>query len=396
MDESVVKHRQQADLEERKRDHVALCAERDVECVSSSTLLDDVTFMHEALPEVDVEEIDLRADFLGHLLGLPLMITGMTGGHPGAIQINRALAALAQRHRLALGVGSQRPMLDANSPEAGYRLRDIAPDIFLAANIGAVQLRQSGASVVCDLAARIDANAICIHLNPAQELVQDQGDRRFRKCANAIAELVERSPLPIIVKETGCGISPRAARELAGAGVAALDVAGAGGTSWTRVESHRGSAAQRSLGETFADWGIPTAASIAFTTGRGPAVIASGGLRNGRDLAAGLALGADLGGMALPFLRAQQAGGQASLDRLVGSIAEALRAVCVLTGSRDLAALRRAPVHLGAALRDWLVLDDRSRAPVHTRSRLSEEPLGVRRARTRPFPVESLDSSQLE
>ena len=361
------------DIATRKRDHIAICADGDVECIATGTLLDDVRFAHEALPEMCADEIDLSREFLGRRLALPLMITGMTGGHPDAIAINRELAEAAQRHRLAMGVGSQRATLVGASAPDDFRVRDFAPDAAIAANIGSVQRREVGPAAVEDLAWGIDADAICVHLNAAQELVQDKGDRDFRGGLDAIATLVDRAAIPVIVKETGCGLSARVARQLADAGVSWLDVAGAGGTSWTRVESHRGSPEQRSIGSVLADWGIPTAASIRFATGRGPSVIASGGIRDGLDVARGLALGATLGGMALPFLRAQQSSGREGLDALVARVTDELRAVCVLTSSRDLAALSNAPVHLGPELRSWLELDDRIPDPSNLRSRHGED-----------------------
>lgn len=374
------------ELSTRKPDHVRICVEEEVECAESGTLLDNVRFLHEALPELAADEVALKTSFLGREVHLPLMITGMTGGHPAADRINRDLAEAAQRHGLCMGVGSQRPMLSGASAATSYRVRDVAPDVFLAANIGGVQLESWGSGAVVEAAHRIQADAVCVHLNPAQELVQDKGDRDFRGCLEAITELVDHSPLPVIVKETGCGLSPRAARRLALAGVACLDVSGAGGTSWTRVEKHRGSSPQRALGAILADWGIPTAATIGFATGRGPAVIASGGVRDGRDLAAALALGADIGGMALPFLRAQQSGGPPALDQLVRTVSESLRAVCLLTESRGVADLRRAPVHLGPELRAWRVLDDRFANPDSARSRPHEGRLRSAMRSNAPVP----------
>lgn len=350
-------------IEDRKRDHVALCLERQVEGAAVEALLDEVQFLHEALPEIDRNAIDLGQSFLGRRLTLPLLISGMTGGHPRAVEINQALAELAQRRGIALGVGSQRAMLEDPERSHGYRLRRFAPDAALVANLGAVQVRDAGAKAVGELVEAIDADAFCVHLNPAQEIVQDEGDRDFRGCLDAIASIVEALPVPVIVKETGCGLSPTVAEQLAQIGVAYLDVAGRGGTSWTRVESYRGPESQRDLGSRLAEWGIPTAASLLFARDRGPRIIASGGMRTGLDVARGIALGADLGGMALPFLRAFESEGSDGLDALVSEIERDLRAVCLLTASKDLAALRRTPVHLGPELRSWQALDPRHRHP---------------------------------
>ncbi|MEM9177272.1 MAG: type 2 isopentenyl-diphosphate Delta-isomerase, partial [Myxococcota bacterium] len=215
-------------LGNRKQEHVAICVNASVECSENDTLLGDVHFLHDALPELGLDDVDLRTRFLGHPLRLPLMITGMTGGHPDVDRVNRDLAETAQRHGLAMGVGSQRPMIEGASTAAAYRLRELAPDVFLAANVGAVQLRRFGVGAIREAAARIEADALCIHLNPAQELVQDKGDRDFRGCIDAIADLVDHADRPVLVKETGCGLSPKTAQRLAFAGVAALDVSGAG------------------------------------------------------------------------------------------------------------------------------------------------------------------------
>lgn len=355
-------------IEDRKRDHIAICLDQPVEATGEAGLLDEVHFLHEALPELDQASIDLSQNFLGRRLRLPVMISSMTGGHPQAAAINRALAEAAGRHGLAMGVGSQRAMLEDPERSQGFQLRRFAPGIALVGNLGAVQVRDAGPSAVRDLVQAIEADGLCIHLNPAQEIVQSEGDRDFRGCLDAIAATVETLSLPVIVKETGCGLSPRAAERLAATGVAFLDVAGSGGTSWTRVESHRGPASQRQLGARLGDWGIPTAASLLFARDRGPRTIASGGLRNGLDLARGIALGAHLGGMALPFLRAYERAGAEALDAFVCEIERDLRAICLLTASKNLAALRRTTLHLGPELRSWQALDPRQREPARRRS----------------------------
>ena len=224
----------------------------------------------------------------------------------------------------------------------------------LLANLGAVQARRAGIAAVADAVAGVDADVLCVHLNPAQELVQDEGDRDFRGCLDTLEELAAALPVPLLVKETGCGLSPRAAARLCGVGVGWVDISGAGGTSWTAVEALRGSPRQRRLGRALREWGIPTAAAIAYARRAGLRTIASGGIRDGVDAAKALALGAEAVGLALPFLRAYAAGGAAGLRDEAGALTDALRAVMLLTGTRRVADLSRAPRVLGPALRGWL------------------------------------------
>jgi isopentenyl-diphosphate delta-isomerase len=226
----------------------------------------------------------------------------------------------------------------------------------LIGNVGAVQALAMGPARVIELAKRIGADAMCIHLNPAQELIQANGDRDFRGIVAGIRRLVDASPLPVIVKETGCGLSAEAARALAGAGVRSVDVSGAGGTSWIAVEAVRapGGSSSAALGGELWDWGVPTAVSVALCVRAGLTVIASGGLRSGYDVARALALGARCGGMAAPMLRAQRAGGRDGVAAAIAEVVAAIRAVCVLTGCRTPKDLARAPRHLGAPLRTFI------------------------------------------
>lgn len=341
-------------LSDRKSAHLDLCVAEDVEA-RRGTLLDEVHLIHEALPELAVEDVDPSVELFGRHLAAPIVICGMTGGTPRAGEINRELARVAQRHRLALGLGSQRAMLLDPSVTHTYRVRDVAPDALLLANIGAVQAREAGVRKVRELADAVGADAVCVHLNAAQELVQDEGDRDFRGCTDAIARLARELPLPVVVKETGCGFSPATLGRLRSAGVTWVDVSGAGGTTWTGVEGLRGSPRQRALGETLREWGVPTAAAVLFAVRAGLRTIASGGLRSALDCARALALGAELTGMALPFLRACAAGGE-RLDETARHLIEGLRAVMLLTGARTVSGLRVVPRILGPNLRSWAVL----------------------------------------
>lgn len=342
-------------IAKRKADHLEVAASGRAE-FAKSTLLEHVHLVHQALPELALDAIDLTTELVGKSLRAPLVITGMTGGTHEAATINRDLATAAQAAGVAFGVGSQRAMAEHPELAASYEVRDVAPDVVLFGNVGAVQVISMGAARVIELAKRIGADALAVHLNPGQELIQDHGDRDFRGVRDAIARLVDAAPFPVLVKETGCGLSASAARMLAGAGVHTVDVAGAGGTSWVAVEAVRASAGSdaAALGTELWDWGVPTAVSVVACTRAGLATIASGGMRSGYDIARALALGARAGGMAAPMLRAQRAGGtegvRAEIDRVVGSI----RSICLLAGCARADDLARAPRHLGAPLRAYL------------------------------------------
>ena len=341
------------EIDERKRSHLALCANEDVEH-HGRTLLDDVHLLHDALPELSMDEIDLTTELLGRRLQAPILISGMSGGTPEAGRLNRALASAAQKFGLGMGVGSQRAMLLDPSTTETFRVREVAPDILLLANLGAVQARDAGPARVAALVRAIGADALCIHLNAAQELVQDEGDRDFRGCAAAIKQLVAELPVPLVVKETGCGLGPRALARLREAGVCWVDVSGAGGTTWTGVEALRGSARQRALGLELREWGIPTAAAISYAVRAGLHVIASGGIRGPRDIAHALALGAGAVALALPFLRAYREGDAPGVILAVERLIESLRVVTLLTGARRASELQRAERVIGGDLRLWI------------------------------------------
>ncbi|MBL9013826.1 MAG: type 2 isopentenyl-diphosphate Delta-isomerase [Myxococcales bacterium] len=342
-------------IAKRKADHLEVAASGRAE-FAKSTLLEHVHLVHQALPELCLDDIDLDTELVGKPLRAPLLITGMTGGTSDAAAVNRDLARAAQAAGVAFGVGSQRAMDEHPDLAATYQVRDVAPDVVLLGNVGAVQALGMGPARVIELAKRIGADALAIHLNPGQELIQAHGDRDFRGVRDGIARIVEASPLPIVVKETGCGLSLEAARSLAAAGVHTVDVAGAGGTSWVAVEAVRaaeGSGAQ-SLGNELWNWGLPTAVSVVACATSGLVTIASGGMRTGYDVARALALGARAGGMAAPMLRAQRAGGEAAVRELIDQIVTSIRAVCLLTGCAAVTDLARAPRHLGAPLRSFL------------------------------------------
>ncbi len=343
-------------ISRRKADHIEVAASGQADFRGRSTLLEEVHLVHQALPELGADAIDLSTSILGRRLSAPIFISGMTGGTDEAARINRDLARAAERLGIGFGVGSQRAMALHPELEPSFQVRDAAPGVFLLGNLGAVQARELGPERVAQLAARIGADAMAIHLNPAMEMIQDGGDRDFRGAVDTIAELVRVLPIPVLVKETGCGLSREAAATLAAAGVTAVDVSGAGGTSWVAVEARRAAegSASRALGEELWDWGIPTAVSLVACARAGLAVIATGGLRSGLDVARALALGAAAGGLAAPVLRAQRAGGEAGAVDFLERVITSLRAVTLLCGCRRASDLAVAPRHLGPVLRSWL------------------------------------------
>lgn len=339
----------------RKADHLEVAASGRAD-FARSTLLEHVHLIHQALPELALDSIDLTTVLVGKNLRAPLVISGMTGGTPEATSLNRDLARAAQTAGVAFGVGSQRAMAEHPELAASYQVRDVAPDVVLLGNVGAVQALAMGPAKVAELARQIGADALAIHLNPGQELIQEHGDRDFRGVVDGIARIVDAAGLPIIVKETGCGLSAEAARALIGAGVHTVDVSGAGGTSWVAVEAVRaaeGSDAS-ALGAELRDWGLPTAVAIVACVRAQLTVIASGGLRSGYDIARALALGARAGGMAAPMLRAHRAGGHDAALREIERVISSIRSICLLCGCARPAELATAPRHLGAPLRAFL------------------------------------------
>ncbi len=349
------------DLTARRKDsHLDLCATGEVEPAGNSTLFECVKLVHDAMPELAVDEVELSVPFMGKRLSAPLLITGMTGGTERAGHVNRELALLAERHGLAFGVGSQRAMSEQPGRADSYAVRDVAPTVALLGNIGLQQAAALGVDRVRRLADAIGADGMAVHLNAAQELTQPEGDRDFRGGYAVLEALAGALGERLLVKETGCGIAPRVARRLVGLGVRAIDVSGLGGTSWIRVEQLRASGVGARVGAEYSDWGVPTAAAVASVraaVGPGTTLVASGGLRRGLEVAKALALGADLAGMALPFFRAQQAGGLPAAEAALDEVLTSLRQAMVLTGSRNVAELRARPRVVVGELKDWLGAD---------------------------------------
>ena len=331
----------------RKFDHLRICTEEDVSAPGITTGLEHYRLKHCALPELNRAEIDLSTRFLGKALRAPLLISAITGGTAKARQINLNLAEAAQALGVAMSVGSQRAAIENPRHIPTYQVRTVAPDILLFANLGAVQLNYGYGLAECRRAVEmIAADALVLHLNPLQEALQPHGNTNFAGLLNKIATICRHLEVPVIAKEVGWGISESVARQLAEAGVAVLDVAGVGGTSWSEVEKHRArDDLQRRVAADFANWGIPTAEAIQEARRGAPElpIIASGGIESGPAAAVALALGADLVGLARPLLAPAITSAQAVQDELQVLI-EGLRIAMFAAGIRDIPSLQAAPL----------------------------------------------------
>lgn len=345
-------------LSTRKRDHIKICTESDVEFKKKTTWFEYVELIHNPLPEVDFDEIKLERRFLGRIFNYPLVIEGMTGGVLEAYRINKNLAEAALQLNIPLGVGSQRAGIKNESLKQTYRVvRDTSPDIFIIGNIGVVQLVREGVELAEKAVEMIEADALAIHLNSLQELIQPDGATTFRGAIKSIEQTVNRLNVPIIVKEVGCGISKETAKILESIGVRVIDVAGAGGTNWTLIEKIRaeeiGDLEKKMLGEVFTEWGIPTAASIIEVSSTVKVeIIGSGGIRTGLDAAKALALGADMAGIAKPLLKPALESVDSTLSYLKKMILE-LRTAMYLTGCRNTNELKKISKVLTGPLIEW-------------------------------------------
>ncbi len=337
---------------QRKLDHLRICLEEEVE--SEYTGLEDVMLIHRALPEIDFAEIDTSKKFLGKKLSFPFLIASMTGGHPETKNINANLARAVEETGIGMGVGSQRAAIEDSSLADSFAVvREYAPKAFIYANIGAPQLLKMGVEVVDKAIEMIDADAVAIHLNYLQEAVQPEGDLDARGCINLIAEVCESVKVPVIVKETGAGISREVAIMLKNAGVDAVDVGGKGGTTFSGVEVYRGrDEVMKSVGADFWDWGIPTAFSVVDCYRILP-VIATGGIRSGLDAAKAIAIGAEIASAALPFLRAAAESSEAVI-REIEYFKRGLLTAMFLTGCRRVAELRQTRIFVTGMLKEWL------------------------------------------
>jgi isopentenyl-diphosphate delta-isomerase len=327
---------------DRKSDHIRICLEQDVQGLAITTGLERVRLVHQALPEIALDDVDTSTTLAGRRLNAPLIISAMTGGAPEAVLINRNLAQAAQAMGLAMVLGSQRTALEDESLADTYRVRGVAPDVLLFANLGAVQLNRGFGLEQCRRALEMaEADGLALHLNPLQECLQPEGDRDFRGLVDKLAAIVANLGAPVLVKEVGWGISRQVAELLHAAGVRLVDVAGAGGTSWSQVEAWRAPGdSQRRVAAAFADWGIPTAQAILNVrrASTETAIVASGGIRSGVDVAKALALGATAAGVALPLLAPACQGPEAVVERLA-EYEQQFRIAMFCTGCRTVADL---------------------------------------------------------
>jgi len=332
--------------QQRKKEHLELCLDANSITSSSGTGLDRYRFLHNALPELDIGELDLSTDFLGKRLKAPILISSMTGGFDLARKINRNLAAAAQKLGLAMGVGSQRVALEEPAVADSFQVRDVAPDILLLSNLGAVQLNYGYTVDHCRKAVdMIRADALILHLNVLQEAVQPEGNRNFKGLTEKIANICHKLDVPVMAKEVGNGISAEVAVKLKTAGVAAIDVAGRGGTSWYSVEAQRAAKQGKPAQTTFADWGIPTEEALVAVRLAVPdlPIVASGGIRTGLDIAKSIALGANVAAFGQPLLASALESAEKVVEFLTGIIYE-IRIAMLCVGAPDLSALHKTPL----------------------------------------------------
>ncbi len=348
-----------SETEARKTSHITTSLNRDVQA-HVTTGFDDVFLVHKALPELDREEVDISCEFFGRRINAPVLIESMTGGTPIAAKINASLGKIAEELQIPMGVGSQRAGID--DPRLAYTFkaaRENAPSVPILANLGCPQIvKEDGIDRARAAVEMIRADALLIHLNALQESVQFEGQTRFRGALERIRELASALSVPVLVKETGAGVSREIAVSVEKAGVKGIDVAGLGGTSWAAVEYHRAKEKRRTrqahLGMTFWDWGIPTAASIVeVSRSTTVKVIASGGVRNGLHVAKAIALGAHYGGLAMPLLKSVSKSGREARENLL-SVIDEVRTAMFLTGHRNLGQLHECQVVVLGRTREWL------------------------------------------
>ncbi|MEE9323774.1 MAG: type 2 isopentenyl-diphosphate Delta-isomerase [Candidatus Aenigmarchaeota archaeon] len=323
----------------RKDDHIRICLEKKVEFVKSNGF-EHVELEHKALPEIDKEEIDLSTKFLGKKFESPLFIEAMTGGTEQGERINKNLAKAAEALGIGMGVGSQRAMLEYPKLVRTYSVRDVGPNIFLLGNIGAAQLGQYDIEKIVSLVDSIRADGLAVHLNVTQELAQQEGDKSWKGIYSNIKYLCKKAKFPVIAKETGCGISGKLSKQLVRGGVKAIDIAGAGGTSWVKVDAYRTKEDVTHIEE----WGIPTAEALKdVISGMRVPIIASGGIRTGVEAAKAIAMGADLAGMALPLLKPATESPEKVKGHL-GKVMSQLKDAMLLVGAKNIKELKRVRV----------------------------------------------------
>ena len=335
---------------ERKRDHLEIAVREAIEC--KENYFDEVSLVHNALPEVDFTKIDTSTTFLGKRLKLPLMIAALTGGTKHAGEINKKLAAIAEEFGIGFGLGSQRVMLEDPKTRDTFYVRDVAPTTLVVGNIGVTELKRRSTKEIREVLEATGCDAIAVHLNPAQEVFQraEEGELNWQGCEDALKKFCREVGLPVVAKEVGCGISKNVALRLRDCGVAAIDVGGKGGTNWIKIESMRSGR----NAESFLEWGIPTPLAILEAKVAELPLIATGGLRSGLDIAKAIALGADIAGMALPFLRILEREGESGVKKFLQQVEFELKVAMFLVGAKNLTELKRAKYVLSPRLLNWL------------------------------------------
>ncbi len=321
----------EGEISKRKDSHLDIAANRNVQYASSGGF-EDVMLVHCALPEVDLAKVSTEVEFLGKKLSAPILITGMTGGTGRGEEVNKRLAKAAEEAQVALGLGSQRAMLRDAKAASTYKVRKLCPSVPLIGNIGAVQLKEYSVKQIEGMVSDIEADALNVHLNALQEAIQPEGETDFSGVLGKIRALCDALKVPVIAKETGAGITAQVAKQLFDAGCEYVEVSGSGGTSWSKVEYERGGRLPD-----FENWGFPTVAAVAEVSQAGQA-IASGGIRNGIDIAKAVALGAKLGGAALPFFKAEKP------EKLAAQWREQIRTAAFLCGCKNMSELSQAPI----------------------------------------------------
>ena len=350
-------------IQNRKDEHILLVSTEEVES-HDTTWLEHIRFVHNALPELNLDDVDLSCEFLGKPISAPIFIGAMTGGTELTKKINVSLAKAAQKYRIPMMVGSQRVILrHPETKESFSAVRTAAPDIPIVGNLGIAQISASkDFKYVHEIIENIDADALAIHLNVIQELIQPEGDKIFSGVIEKLKILKDQIDIPLVIKETGCGISKEVAKAVVEIGIDIIDVSGVGGTSWVAVEYYRAKKekieSKMNLGELFWDWGIPTAAGIievssVATNHSQMKIIGSGGIRNGIDVAKALRVGADFAALARPFLMVALEG-QESIEKFIEQIFRELKITMLLTSSKNVDKLKKAPIVISSSLKEWL------------------------------------------